>query len=130
MTPIPVPAAVTARGLFDYRYAFDLDDTELRAGPILDCVAGSSPFAAQACARDAAVTSIDPVGLEYWILNLTCGFVGVRVGSCGDLVFTGEPAKDGSAANLMVGEVDRLWGLVFRLGPVRVALVPGVAARC
>jgi hypothetical protein len=57
MAPLPVSAAVTARGLFDYRHAFDLDNTELRAGPILDCAAGTSPFAAQARACGATVTS-------------------------------------------------------------------------
>jgi hypothetical protein len=59
MTPIPVLAAMIVRGLSDYRHVFDLDDTELRAGPILDCAAGSSPFAAHARARGAAVTSVD-----------------------------------------------------------------------
>lgn len=61
MAPLPVSAAVTARGLFDYRHGFDLDDTELRAGPILDCAAGASPFAAQARARGATVTSVNPL---------------------------------------------------------------------
>lgn len=59
--PAPVQSAVTARGLFDYRHMFALDAAELVAGPILDCPAGASPFAAQARARGDAVTSVDPI---------------------------------------------------------------------
>lgn len=47
---------------------------------------------------------------------MLCGFGAARVGSCGDLILAGEPAKDRSAADLMVGEVDHLWRLSFGLG--------------
>lgn len=47
----------------------------------------------------------NPVGLEYWIVWLTCGFSGL-VRSCCDLVLTGESAEDRSAAYLVVGKVD------------------------
>jgi len=57
----PVPVAVTARRLFDYRHAFALDADELTVGPILDCPAGAFPFAAQVRARGGAVTSVDPI---------------------------------------------------------------------
>jgi hypothetical protein len=54
------------------------------------------------------------VGLEYWIVGLTCGF-GCPWWSCCNLILAGEPAEDGSAADLMVGQVDRWWELVFGL---------------
>lgn len=53
--------AVTPRPLSDYRLMFLLTDDELRAGPILDCPAGASPFGAQARAVGGTVTSVDPV---------------------------------------------------------------------
>lgn len=56
-----------------------------------------------------------PVGLEYWILALTCGSAGARSGLCSDLVLAGEPAEDRFAAYLVVGEVDHAWGLSFGL---------------
>jgi len=58
---VAVRSAVTARGLFDYRHAFVLDDDELTAGPILDCPGGASPFAAHPRARGGIVISVDPI---------------------------------------------------------------------
>jgi hypothetical protein len=52
---------VTPRPLFDYRNMFLLTDDELRAGPILDCPAGASPFAAQVRARGGRAVSVDPI---------------------------------------------------------------------
>lgn len=52
--------AVTPRPLPAYRDMFLLDDHELLAGPILDCPAGASPFAAQVRARGGEVVSVDP----------------------------------------------------------------------
>jgi hypothetical protein len=39
--------------------------------------------------------------------------LGFRItgGSCGDLIFAGEPVKDRSAVDLVVGEIDRVWWL-------------------
>jgi hypothetical protein len=54
---------------------------------------------------------VHPVGLEYRILVLTCRFMGTRIRSCCDLILTGEPAEDRSAANLVVGQVDHVWWL-------------------
>lgn len=65
MTPVSGPALgkliVTPRPLFDYRNMFLLTDEELRAGPILDCPAGASPFAAQVRARGGQAVSVDPI---------------------------------------------------------------------
>jgi hypothetical protein len=47
---------------------------------------------------------------------LTCGFWVAVLGSCCELIFAGEPVEDGSAADLVVGEVDRLWGMGLGLG--------------
>jgi hypothetical protein len=52
---------VTPRPLFDYRNMFLLSDEELLAGPILDCPAGASPFAAQVRARGGHAVSVDPI---------------------------------------------------------------------
>ncbi len=52
---------VTPRPLFDYRNMFLLTDEELLAGPILDCPAGASPFAAQVRARGGQAVSVDPI---------------------------------------------------------------------
>jgi hypothetical protein len=51
---------ITPRPLADYRNMFLLTDSELTAGPILDCPAGASPFGAQVRARGGAVVSVDP----------------------------------------------------------------------
>lgn len=53
--------AVTPRPLADYRTMFLLTDSDLRAGPILDCAAGASPFGAQARLRGGNVVSVDPL---------------------------------------------------------------------
>ena len=60
-SPRSARAAVTARGLFDYREMFVLDPGELSAASILDCPVGASPFGAQARARGGTVTSVDPI---------------------------------------------------------------------
>jgi hypothetical protein len=52
--------AVTPRPLPAYRDMFLLTDADLRAGPILDCPAGASPFGAQVRALGGAVTAVDP----------------------------------------------------------------------
>ncbi len=52
---------VTPRPLYDYRNMFLLTDEELLAGPILDCPAGASPFAAQVRARGGQAVSVDPI---------------------------------------------------------------------
>ena len=52
---------VTPRPLFDYRNMFLLTDEELTAGPILDCPAGASPFAAQVRARGGQAVSVDAI---------------------------------------------------------------------
>lgn len=51
---------VTARPFDEYRAMFDLTDADLLAGPVLDCPAGASGFAAGARARGADVTAADP----------------------------------------------------------------------
>lgn len=57
--------AGTARGLFDYRHMFGLDESSLAAGgSILDCPAGASPFGAQVRRRGGSVTSVDSVYTE------------------------------------------------------------------
>lgn len=52
--------AVTPRPLRAYRDMFLLTDTDLAAGPILDCPAGASPFGAQVRALGGEVVSVDP----------------------------------------------------------------------
>jgi hypothetical protein len=52
--------AVTPRPLAAYRDMFLLTDDDLRAGPILDCPAGASPFGAQVRALGGEVVSVDP----------------------------------------------------------------------
>lgn len=65
MTRVSGPALgkliVTPRPLFDYRNMFLLTDDDLLAGPILDCPAGASPFAAQVRARGGHAVSVDPI---------------------------------------------------------------------
>lgn len=55
------------------------------------------------------------VGAEYRGLWLDLGVLGGPVASCCELMFAGEPVEDGSAADLVVGEVDRLWGMGLSL---------------
>jgi hypothetical protein len=55
---------VTARPYDEYQAMFALGDEDLLAGPVLDCPAGASGFAAGARARGAQVTAVDP---EYAI---------------------------------------------------------------
>jgi hypothetical protein len=57
-----------------------------------------------------------PVGLEYRVPGLTWVFSGARFRSCCDLILAGKSVEDGSAANLVVGEVDHWWGLGLGLG--------------
>lgn len=52
---------VSPRPLADYRTMFLLTDSELKAGPILDCAAGASPFGAQTRLRRGSVVSVDPL---------------------------------------------------------------------
>jgi hypothetical protein len=52
--------AVTPRPLPAYRDMFLLTDDELRAGPILDCPAGASPFGALVRALGGQTVSVDP----------------------------------------------------------------------
>jgi hypothetical protein len=59
--PVLGKLIVTPRPLFDYRNMFLLTDEELLAGPILDCPAGASPFAAQVRARGGRAVSVDPI---------------------------------------------------------------------
>jgi hypothetical protein len=56
-----------------------------------------------------------PVGAEYRGLWLDLGVLGWPFASCCELIFAGEPGEDGSAADLVVGEVDRLWGMGLSL---------------
>jgi len=51
---------VTPRPLAEYRDMFRLTEADLRAGPILDCPGGASPFGTQVRARGGSVTSVDP----------------------------------------------------------------------
>lgn len=51
---------VTARPFDEYRAMFDLEDDDLRDGPVLDCPAGASGFAAGARAMGCQVTAVDP----------------------------------------------------------------------
>lgn len=55
---------VTARPFDEYVAMFDLADADLLAGPVLDCPAGASGFAAGARALGADVTAVDP---EYHV---------------------------------------------------------------
>lgn len=59
--PAPGRLIASPRPLFDYRNMFLLTDDDLTAGPILDCPAGASPFAAQVRARGGSAVSVDPV---------------------------------------------------------------------
>jgi hypothetical protein len=52
---------VTARSLADYQGMFALDETDLLAGPVLDCPGGASSFGALARASGARVVSVDPI---------------------------------------------------------------------
>ena len=58
--------------------------------------------------RDQAVF-VDRVGLEYTIGAVSCAFSYQRGLSCGDLVLVDESAEDLFPADLVLGEVDRLW---------------------
>lgn len=58
--PFAGAVAVTPRPLAAYRDMFLLTDDDLRAGPILDCPAGASPFGAQVRALGGEVVSVDP----------------------------------------------------------------------
>ena len=51
---------VTARPFDEYVAMFNLTDADLLAGPVLDCPAGASGFAAGARALGADVTAVDP----------------------------------------------------------------------
>jgi hypothetical protein len=51
---------VTARPFDEYRAMFDLTAADLTAGPVLDCPAGASGFAAGARAAGARITAVDP----------------------------------------------------------------------
>lgn len=51
---------VTARPFDEYAAMFHLTDDDLLAGPVLDCPAGASGFAAGARALGADVTAVDP----------------------------------------------------------------------
>ena len=53
--------AVTARGLFDYRSMFLLDDNAINSTSFLDCAAGASSFGAQVRARNGRALSVDPI---------------------------------------------------------------------
>ncbi len=55
---------VTARPFDEYLAMFDLSPDDLLAGPVLDCPAGASGFAAGARALGADVTSADPAYAE------------------------------------------------------------------
>jgi len=55
---------VTARPFDEYVAMFDLADEDLLTGPVLDCPAGASGFAAGARALGAEVTAVDP---EYHV---------------------------------------------------------------
>ena len=81
----------------------DVAVPQTRTGPSASTKSGRSAWIAH------------PAGLEYTILGLTCG-LRVSVRSCTDLVLAGEPVENRSATNLVVGEVDRFWGLGFGLG--------------
>jgi hypothetical protein len=52
--------AITPRALADYRDMFVLTESDLTAGPILDCPGGAAPFGAQVRARGGTVFSVDP----------------------------------------------------------------------
>jgi hypothetical protein len=58
--PLPGAVAVTPRPLAAYRDMFLLTDDDLRAGPILDCPGGTSPFGSQVRALGGEVVSVDP----------------------------------------------------------------------
>ena len=48
--------------------------------------------------------------------GLTCRFTGACVRSCCDLVLAGKSVEDRSAANLVTGQVDHVWGSGLGLG--------------
>lgn len=52
---------VTARNFADYEAMFAISDSDLGAGPILDCPAGVGGFGAGARERGARVVSVDPI---------------------------------------------------------------------
>ena len=66
---------------------------------------------------------VDRVRLGYTIAGLICRFMGV-VRSCCDLILAGEPVEDRSAADLVVGEVGRWWGLGIGLSQWALAQRP------
>lgn len=69
------------------------------------------------------------VGLEYWVMSLTCGFSGARVGSCCELVLVGESAEDGPAAYRGSARLITRGGWVSAWTSVSCPRC-GVAARC
>jgi hypothetical protein len=66
--------------------------------------------------------------LALWGSNIDCGLdlrvLGARGGSCCNLILADEPAEDGSAAGLMVGQVDHWWGLELGLGCCELSECP------
>jgi hypothetical protein len=83
---------------------------------VMPCVGGQDFGCVSLVVNQDAVGALDaggahePVGLEYRVLGLTCGFSGL-VRSCCEVVLVGKPVKDRSAAHLVVGEVDHARGL-------------------
>lgn len=55
-----IGVAMTCRGYAEYERMFDLDDTLLRLGTVLDVAAGASSFAAEARSKGLTVMSADP----------------------------------------------------------------------
>lgn len=51
--------AFIGRTYFEYMRMFDLDETVFQEGPVLDCAAGPSSFAAEACSAGFRVTACD-----------------------------------------------------------------------
>ena len=67
----------------------------------------------------------DPVGREYRVLSLTCRLQAPVLGHAViRYSLAGEPAEDRSAANLVVDQVDHLWGLGFGLGRCELSKCP------
>ena len=52
---------VTPRPFFDYQRMFGITTGDLKAGTILDCPSGASPFAAQVRLRGGSAVSVDPI---------------------------------------------------------------------
>ena len=50
-------------------------------------------------------------GSNIGFSGLTSRFTGARVRSCCDVVLAGKSVKDRSAVNLVIGQVDPVWGL-------------------